>query len=60
VLGLLTQGMEPFAAAAAAVWLHGVAASRSGAGLVAEDLVEALAPTLRGLAHGRAPGVLWG
>ena len=60
VLGLLTQGMEPFAAAAAAVWLHGAAANRIGAGLVAEDLVEALAPTLRGLAHGRAPGALWG
>ncbi len=50
VLGLLTQGMEPFAAAAAAVWLHGDAANRTGAGLVADDLVEALAPTLRGLA----------
>jgi len=50
VLGLLAQGMDPFAAAAAAVWLHGDAARRIGAGLVAEDLVEALAPALRGLA----------
>lgn len=49
VLGLLAQGMEPFAAAAAAVWLHGDAASRVGAGLVAEDLVEAIAPALRDL-----------
>jgi hydroxyethylthiazole kinase-like uncharacterized protein yjeF len=50
VLGLLAQGMAPFAAAAAAVWLHGDAAGRIGAGLVAEDLVEALAPALRDLA----------
>jgi ADP-dependent NAD(P)H-hydrate dehydratase / NAD(P)H-hydrate epimerase len=49
VLGLLAQGMEPFAAAAAAVWLHGDAADRIGAGLISEDLVEALAPTLRDL-----------
>ena len=47
VLGLLAQGVEPFAAAAAAVWLHGDAANRIGAGLVAEDLVEGLAPALR-------------
>jgi ADP-dependent NAD(P)H-hydrate dehydratase / NAD(P)H-hydrate epimerase len=46
VLGLLAQGMEPFAAAAAAVWLHGAAARRLGAGLVAEDLVEALPQAL--------------
>jgi NAD(P)H-hydrate epimerase len=49
VLGLLAQGMEPFAAAAAAVWLHGDAARRIGAGLVAEDLVEALPAVLRDL-----------
>ena len=33
VLGLLTQGMEPFLAAAAAVWLHGAAATEFGPGL---------------------------
>ncbi|MGH7029912.1 MAG: NAD(P)H-hydrate dehydratase, partial [Stellaceae bacterium] len=60
VLGLLAQGMDPFAAAAAAVWLHGEAAGRVGAGLVAEDLVEALAPALRDLAGGRQPGTLGG
>src|SRR5206468_826787 len=49
VLGLLAQGMEPFAAAAAAVWMHGAAARRIGPGLVSEDLVEALAPALREL-----------
>ena len=49
VLGLLAQGMEPFAAAAAAVWIHGAAAGRFGPGLVAEDLVEAVPPVLRDL-----------
>jgi NAD(P)H-hydrate epimerase len=51
VLGLLAQGMEPFMAAAAAAWMHGDAARRIGAGLVSEDLVEALAPVLRDLAR---------
>jgi ADP-dependent NAD(P)H-hydrate dehydratase / NAD(P)H-hydrate epimerase len=50
VLGLLAQGMEPFAAAAAAVWVHGAAACRFGPGLVAEDLVEAVPPVLNELA----------
>ncbi len=39
---LLTQGMPPFEAAAAAAWLHGEAGFRAGAGLVAEDLITAL------------------
>jgi ADP-dependent NAD(P)H-hydrate dehydratase / NAD(P)H-hydrate epimerase len=50
VLGLLAQDMDPFAAAATAVWLHGDAASRVGAGLVSEDLVDALTPALHDLA----------
>ena len=49
ILGLLAQHMEPFAAAAAAVWLHGDAASRIGPGLVSEDLIEALLPAFRAL-----------
>jgi NAD(P)H-hydrate epimerase len=53
VLGLLAQGMEPFTAAAAAVWIHGDAAERIGPGLVADDLVEALAPVLRELTSRR-------
>jgi NAD(P)H-hydrate epimerase len=50
VLGLLAQGMEPFAAAAAAVWIHGAAASRFGPGLISEDLLELVPPVLKGLA----------
>jgi ADP-dependent NAD(P)H-hydrate dehydratase / NAD(P)H-hydrate epimerase len=53
IAGLLAQHMEPFAAAAAAVWLHGAAASRIGAGLVAEDLIEALASAKRDLLRRR-------
>ncbi len=49
VLGLLAQGMEPFAAASAAAWVHGAAASRFGVGLVAEDLLDAVVPVLQDL-----------
>ncbi|MBI2719580.1 MAG: NAD(P)H-hydrate dehydratase [Rhizobiales bacterium] len=41
VTGLLAQGMEGYAAACAAVWLHGETAKRHGpAGLTAETLVD--------------------
>ena len=56
ILGLLAQGMDPFEAASAAVWLHGDAAARFGAGLVAEDLIETLPAALSGLQQ-RAEGV---
>jgi hydroxyethylthiazole kinase-like uncharacterized protein yjeF len=49
VLGLLAQGVSGFAAAAAAVWLHGDAAAAFGPGLIAEDL-----PGLLPLALGHA------
>jgi len=42
ILGLLAQGMEPFLAAAAGVWLHGAAATGFGPGLLAEDLSDLL------------------
>ena len=49
VCGLLAQGMGPFEAASAAVWMHGAAARAFGPGLIAEDLPEALPGVLRGL-----------
>lgn len=42
LVGLMAQGMKPFWAAAAAVWLHGEAASEFGPGLIADDLPELL------------------
>lgn len=38
ITGLCAQGMEPFGAACAAVWIHGEAGMRGGAGLVALDI----------------------
>lgn len=38
VTGLLAQGLDAFAAAAAACWVHGDVGGRLGAGLIAEDL----------------------
>lgn len=49
ILGLLAQGMEPFLAAAAAVWMHGAAAQAFGPGLIAEDLPDLLPAVLRQL-----------
>jgi hydroxyethylthiazole kinase-like uncharacterized protein yjeF len=49
ILGLLSQGMDPFLAAAAAVWFHGQAAQAFGLGLIAEDLPDLLPRILRDL-----------
>jgi NAD(P)H-hydrate epimerase len=49
LLGLLAQGVVPFFAAAAAVWLHGAAASAFGPGLIAEDLPDLLPEVFRRL-----------
>jgi NAD(P)H-hydrate epimerase len=41
--------MQPFLATAAAVWLHGAAATEFGPGLIAEDLPDLLPGVLRRL-----------
>lgn len=47
VVGLLAQGMDVLLAAAAAVWIHGAAASRFGIGLIADDLPDLLPAVLQ-------------
>jgi NAD(P)H-hydrate epimerase len=54
VLGLLAQAMDPFLAAAAAVWLHGAAAADFGPGLIAEDLPDLLPGVFRRLTRSDA------
>ena len=49
ILGLLAQGMDPFLAAAAAVWMHAAAAAEFGPGLIAEDLPDLLPGVFRRL-----------
>ena len=47
--GLLAQGLPVFEAAAAAVWLHGEAATEFGEGLISTDLPDMLPPVLQRL-----------
>lgn len=47
IAGLLAQGMPQFAAASAAVWIHGDGAVKFGAGLTAEDLILGIPEILR-------------
>ena len=49
IAGLLAQGMAPFEAACAAVYLHGQAAAGFGPGLIAQDLPEELPGVLAAL-----------
>ncbi|PWB93996.1 NAD(P)H-hydrate dehydratase [Methylosinus sporium] len=49
VAGLLAQGMEPFAAASCAVWMHAAAADDFGAGLIADDIIDRLPAAWRRL-----------
>jgi len=51
IAGLLAQGMPPFEAAAAGVWLHGDAGLRHGPGLIAEDIPELMPAVLGDLAE---------
>jgi hydroxyethylthiazole kinase-like uncharacterized protein yjeF len=46
IAALLAQGMPPFEAACAGVWLHGAAAQKIGPGLIAEDLPDAIQKVL--------------
>lgn len=46
IVGLLAQGLSPFDAAAAAVWLHGEVGNEVGIGLIAEDLPDYLPKVL--------------
>ncbi len=58
-LGLLAQDMDAYAAACAAVWIHGAAAAAFGPGLIADDLADGVPPVLADLkrqAHGNAAG----
>lgn len=50
MVSLLAQGLPPFKAAAAAVWMHGEAANHRGLGLIAEDLLPEIPSVLQGLA----------
>ena len=42
IAAMRARGMPSFEAASAGVWLHGRAAERAGASMIADDLVEAL------------------
>lgn len=49
ITGLMAQGMAPFEAACAAVWIHGDCALKFGPGLVASDLPDLIPAVLRDL-----------
>ena len=53
IAGLLVQKMPVFAAAEAAVWLHGAIATQFGLGLIAEDLVVGIPAALQQLISGK-------
>jgi len=49
ITGLMAQGMPPFMASSAAVWLHGESARNYGFGLTAEDIISNISKTLNNL-----------
>lgn len=53
ITGLLAQGMPTFEAAAAAVWVHGKAATHAGPGMISEDLAPRFGEVYRRLFSGR-------
>ncbi|HVE21701.1 MAG TPA: NAD(P)H-hydrate dehydratase [Acidocella sp.] len=58
IAALLAQGMEDFAAACAAVWLHGAAAQKIGPGLIAEDIPPVLGPLMDEVRKGKKEAAL--
>lgn len=54
--GLLAQGMAPYEAACAGVWLHGEAGRVWGLGLIAEDLPDLIATVIESLVYGGEAG----
>jgi hydroxyethylthiazole kinase-like uncharacterized protein yjeF len=51
VAAQLAQGLAPFEAAAAAVWVHGRAGALAGQGLVVEDLARHIAEASKAAVH---------
>ncbi len=49
IAGLLAQGMPPFEAAAAAVWIHGDAATRLGMPMISSDLDQGIRQSISAL-----------
>lgn len=49
IVSLVAQGMEPFIATSAAIWIHAEAANKFGVGLIAEDLPKQLPRVLKKL-----------
>ncbi|MCA8881753.1 MAG: NAD(P)H-hydrate dehydratase [Rhodobacteraceae bacterium] len=49
ITGLLARGVPPFQAAELGAWMHAAAGRQAGAGLIAEDLPDALPAVFRGL-----------
>jgi ADP-dependent NAD(P)H-hydrate dehydratase / NAD(P)H-hydrate epimerase len=56
ITGLLAQGMPAFEAAAAAVWIHGEAATAAGPGMISEDLAPRFGEAYRRLFAGKGTG----